>query len=127
MTANQQSQKKKKERKEKKQDNEKALMCTISQCLWCKYFHHDRFQATNMRSRNSELGRDVCKCLSCTRLSTPQFVSGTTQDTNPDSLVSKTRVHAQNSTSRTTQNLQNTCGQSFMWRNVSNGEKLETI
>lgn len=32
---------------------------------------------------------------------------------------------AQNAISRTTQNLQNTRGQSYMWKNVCNGEKIE--
>ena len=56
-----------KKRKKRKVMKKKTLIYSICQCLWCKYFYHDRVQAVdrNMKSRNSELGRFMCKWLSC--------------------------------------------------------------
>lgn len=108
--ANQQSKKEK-----KKSDEEKTLIYSICQCLWCKYFYHDRVQAVdrNMKSRNSELGRFMCKWLSCAGLSTPQFVSGTTRMQTQTAWLPKHVLNAQNSSS-SSHNLQNTCDRRFM-------------
>lgn len=38
---------------------EVALICSVYRFLWWKYFHHGQFQASNMISLDTELGRDA--------------------------------------------------------------------
>lgn len=38
---------------------EKDFICHVCQFLYCKYSHHDQFQATNMIPLNTELRREA--------------------------------------------------------------------
>lgn len=50
-----------KEEKEEEEEEEEttALVGSICQFRWCKYFDHGQVQATNVTSLNAEMGRNA--------------------------------------------------------------------
>lgn len=77
-------------------------------------------------SLNMQLEREVLMWLSCASVST-SACKWYDQETNQAVWLPEHMPMVQNSISRTTQNLQNTCGRSLMWKNVCNEKKRKTI